>query len=120
MKGSQTSILQQHGLLASERNTALRYVRARPRCIFTLLTKFFAVVFFGGALIGFCLARSPMMSPAHYREKSVAGEQLPPRSGLLCRSNHVIIKENGSGIGSLCINPLPSFISTYQQVSISY
>jgi len=32
------------------------------------------LLFFGGALIGFCLARSPMMSPARFREKTVAGE----------------------------------------------
>jgi hypothetical protein len=34
----------------------------------------YAVIFFGGALIGFCLARTIMMSPANVREMTVSGQ----------------------------------------------
>jgi hypothetical protein len=38
------------------------------------LNFFSAVIFFGGALVGFCLARSIMMSPANLRSMTVSGQ----------------------------------------------
>jgi hypothetical protein len=58
----------------SERNTALLSV-----CIDFLYVvpsgtdAFHTVIIFGGALIGFCLAATPMMSVAKVRTKSVPG-----------------------------------------------
>jgi hypothetical protein len=40
------------------------------------------VIFFGGALIGFCLARSMMMSPANVRDKTVPGMYQPSSIAL--------------------------------------
>jgi hypothetical protein len=33
------------------------------------------VIFFGGALVGFCLARSFMMNPVNVRERTVPGSE---------------------------------------------
>lgn len=117
MKALQTFTEHFPGHWASKRSRVLSYVDTNPCCTLIDLTGLrclSAVIVFGGTLIGFCLARTIMMNPANLQHHTVPGEIVSNKYVLSFRNNHSLIKENGFGTGSACINPASLSMSTYQ------
>lgn len=92
LKALQTSIMPSVGYLVLTRNTVLLYVRVGASVQPHSLLQLFAGLFFGGALIGFCLARTIMMSPANVRDLTVPGGCLLTCASFVTDINDVILR----------------------------
>ena len=76
-KASLTHMMLLAGSWGSKRNLALFHVRAKSQGLFDSFPWPYAVIIFGGALIGYCLARTMMLDPAKVPTLLVPGRLFP-------------------------------------------